>query len=314
MSQNTGGSSAIAAYNQLLSQCRSVNDLNRIHIAFGNTMTPSEVLELEETLFVEGPYQVPTLRDDRAFSDDELRRIARIWIEGERADLKNVRKPLAEPFLRRDIRKSVTLYHNGEGASGRTLLIAFAGGNHRMMMPIPTLLQNLPAKSTDVLMVRDGTRSGYTSGLDGLAPSIEELGSAIPKMLDISQYDRLLGLGVSAGGLPIVLVALQMNFEAVLACGPGSPSREKWQRPGLPSPLETIRAAALDGSSRRITIAYGAQSETDRAAAMEIGGNIPIAMVEVSVPDRDVKHNVLHPLSMAGELPKFFEEHLGIQP
>lgn len=305
---------AIASYDGLIAQSRTVNDLNRIHVAFGNTMTPIEVLQLEETLFVDGVHQAPPLRDDRTFTNEELRRSCRAWIEEQRADLKRVGKAEAEPFLRRDIRQRVTLYHDGGSPQGRTLLMAFPGANHRLMMPIPTLLQNLPAKTVDVLMIRDGTRSGYTSGLDGLAPSIEHLGNAIPTILDIRGYDRLVGLGVSAGGLPIIMVALQLDFDAVLACGPSSPSRPNWQRPGIPSPVETLRKAAVDGRNRRITIAYGAQSEVDRDAAIEIAGHISVEPVEVSVSDFEVKHNVLHPLSIAGTLPTFFLRHLGIEP
>lgn len=300
------------SYDRLIAQCITANDINRVHIAFGNTMTPAEVLYLEENLFRVGRHRPGPIRPDARFTVDDLKKFAREWIDDTRNDLKPVGKPRVEPFLRKDIRKSVTLFHSGDRPHGRSLLIALAGANHRFMMPVATLLQNLPAADLDVLVIRDGTRSGYTAGLEGLAPSIEELGAALPKVFDVSGYRRLLGLGVSAGGLPIIFLAMQMDFESVLACGPSGPSREKWQRPGFPSPVDTLLAAAREGKANRITIAYGAQSEKDRVSAEEIAGYVAINPVEVAIPGRDVRHNVLHPLHLIGKLPEFFAKHLAI--
>ncbi len=36
----------LESYYDLLAQCRTENDVNRVNIAFGNTMTPLEVIEL----------------------------------------------------------------------------------------------------------------------------------------------------------------------------------------------------------------------------------------------------------------------------
>ncbi len=302
----------LAHYDSLISQCRSENDLNRVHIAFGNTMTPDEVLHLDDVLFVDGVHAAPPLREDRKFSEDELKRIARVWIEDIRDDLKRVGKREAEPFGRRDLRKSVTLYTDGGSPHDKTLLLTLPGSNHRLMMPIPTFLQNVPAGTVDVLIIRDGTRSDYTEGLEGLAPAVEELGPALSKLVDISSYRRLAGVGVSAGGLPILLVALQLDFDAVLVCGGGSPHDPKWERPGRGSPADTLRKAASDGRTRHITVAFGAQSDPDRKSAADIAECIAVRPFEVAVEGAEVKHNILYPLSIRGLLPAFFAEHLGI--
>ncbi len=301
----------LETHDGLLSQCKTENDLNRVHIAFGNTMTPSEVIELEETIFVDS-YQVPPLHPGASFTLEQLRALSRTWIETLRDDLKSADKPVVEPFMRRDIRKSVTLYTDGNEPAGKTLLITLCGANHRIMMPIPTFLQNTSAATTDVLFIRDGTRSGYRAGLEGLAPAIEELGAAIPGLLDTSAYRRLVGIGVSAGGLPVLMLALQMNFDAVLVCGGGSPNDPRWNRPGRPSPADTISEAGLEDRKLNITVAYGVDNPADREYAKDIAACIGITAVEVGLADVEVGHNILYPLARRGMLPAFLSQHLGI--
>lgn len=301
----------LETYNGLVSQSRSLNDIHRINIAFGNTMTPQEVVELEESLFV-GDYTLPPMRDDRTFSDRELMVAAREWIEQTLTHLKLMRKAEAEPFLRRDVRKSVTLYSDGGDPDDKTLIIALPGANHRLMMPIPSLLQALPADRADVLFIRDGTRSGYRQGLEGLASSIDTLGPAIPRIIDISRYRRLAGLGVSAGGLPSLLLGLQMGSGAVLVCGGGSPNDPRWVRPGQALPADTLRAAAERGIDAKLTIAFGTHSDPDRASARDICACLGIEPLEVSSRSEEVRHNILHPLALDGLLPAFLADRLGL--
>jgi hypothetical protein len=299
-------------YNRLIGECRTLNGINSVHIAFGNTVTPSEVIQLSETLFVDGAHPSPQLHPAAAFSAEELRRAAREWIEEFRQDLRLVGKREAEPFGRRDLRKSVTLYTDGNNSADKTLVVTLPGANFRIMMPIATLLQNVDATKADVLFIRDGTRSGYLKGLEGLAPAIEEVGPELSRIIDLSAYKRVVGLGVSAGGLPILLVGIQMDFDAVLMCGAGSPMHPRWQGRGRPSPAETLRLAADGLKQMRITVAYGACHEDDRRDAQDIARCIDVEPLEVSLPDWEMRHNILHPLSIRGMLPAFLSRHLGI--
>lgn len=292
-------------------QVRSINALNRMLIALGNTITPAEAVELREKLFVPGVHEVPTLMEGAQITANEVRRETREWIENVFVGLKAIGKADPEPFGRRDIRKSVTHYTDGGDRSRKTLLITLAGSNHRIMMPIPEFLQNLRAETTDVLIIRDGTRSDYTAGLEGLAVSIASLGEGIKALFPVDGYDRVVGLGVSAGGLPIILLAVQMHFDAALSCGGGSPFDKKWNGTGV-NPEAILRQAAKAGYNKRLVTAYGAQSVQDRASAADIARCLEVVPVEVARDDAEVKHNILHPLSVAGELPGFLAQHLGL--
>jgi hypothetical protein len=298
-------------YDKLISRARSINDVNYMHVAFGNTITPAEAIFLCENLFAPGVHTAPELRQERTFTEDELIKTAREWADTLLTDLRNIGKPDPEPFQRKDLRKSVTLYSDGAPRAGKSLLITLPGANFRLMMPMPTFLQNIDAATTDVMIIRDGTRSSYTAGLEGLASSVATLGEGIKSLLPVHEYDRIVGLGVSAGGLPIILLALQLQMEAAMGCGAGSPFHKKWF--GTPvDPAAILRQAAKDGFSNKLLTAYGAQSPADRTSAVDIAGCLRVRPVEVAIEGMSVKHNILYPLSTRGELPAFLSQHLGI--
>ena len=298
----------LEAYDGLLSRALSLNDLNRINIAFGNTMTPQETVDLREALQDPG-YRLPELREGRKFSDAELLGAVHEWIDEMDAFLHLAGKPEAEPFLRRDLRKSVTLYTDGQPAAGKTLIVGMPGANDRLMVPMPAMLQCLPAERVDLVMVRDGTRSAYRQGLEGLADSLEAFADTLPIMLGFGAYRRVVGLGVSSGGLPIVLIALRLNLDAVLALGGNSPHDARWVRPGDLSPVVALKQAAERGYATRVTVACGAQHEVDCASAADTCALLGLEPLVVTA-DRDVKHNIVHPLLEEGRLPAFLAERL----
>ena len=162
-------------YNALLKKVITANDVNRIHIAFGNTVTPAEAVELKESLFVPGVHLLPEFRPEIKVTPDYIKAEGRLWIDQLFDGLHVIGKPDPEPFRRHDLRKSVTLFTDGGDRAGKSLLITLPGSNDRLMMPIPAFLQNLNASATDVLFIRDGTRSDYTAGLEGWPHRLQHL-------------------------------------------------------------------------------------------------------------------------------------------
>ena len=297
-------------YNDLIGQCRTINDVNRVHIAFGNTITPQEALLLHRTLFIDGLHSPPASHPDRMFGDAELKASARDWVDRLREAHDLIRKPIVEPFMRRDIRKSVTLYTDGGVPEEKTLLLTLPGANHRLMMPIASFLQNLPARSTDVVLIRDGTRSEFRGGLHGISDSLEGLAAGLPDLLGMSRYRRRSGLGVSAGGLPILIIGLQLGFDSVLASGAGSPFHPKWQRPGFPTVAERLRAGSVDGRLKHVVVIHGAQSQRDGESARDIASCIDAKVLPISYPGIDVQHNALYPMSIHGDRAAFLVRQL----
>ncbi|MDB5539357.1 MAG: hypothetical protein JWQ89_1084 [Devosia sp.] len=297
-------------YDRLIASCRSMNGVNRVHIAFGNTLTPVEVLALSEALFVKGIHDGPTLSGEQSFSARELKEAAREWVDELFQDLRPVGKVDPEPFVRRDIRKNVTLFTDGADAREKALLLAFPGGNHRIMMPIAAFLQNLAAAATDVVVIRDGTRTRYINGIEGLADSIEELADALPALLQVQRYKRVYALGVSAGGLPLLMVALQIGIENIVICGAISPFAPRIERPGATPIADVLRAANANGKPKHIVAVHGADSPEDKQAAADIASCIDAKVVEVSSPNFAVMHNTLHRLHKDGDLPAFLDAHL----
>ncbi|WP_423067605.1 hypothetical protein [Devosia sp. CN2-171] len=299
----------LETYYRHVSQVRSINSINQINIAFGNTITPQEVVDLEGALFTPG-HVVPELRGDRFFSDEELKATAREWIEDAFAHLQLVGKAEAEPFLRRDLRKSMTFYTDGGQANGKTLVVAFPGANNRLMMPVATLLQALDASKVDIVLIRDPTHSAYLKGLEDFADSRDGLFDALPSYLNFAAYARVSSLGVSAGGLPALLLASRLGLTAVLACGADSPLDPRLHEKGGAAAAAALRSAAESNHRSHVAIVFGAQHPEDREAATEIGGILGVEPLEISNAAHDVRHNVLVPLAEEGRLSSFLAEHL----
>lgn len=299
----------LEAYQRSVSQARSLNSLNQINIAYGNTMTPQEVVELEEALSG-SRLAFGELRPDRVFTDADLETVTSAWIRDALLHLKMIGKVDAEPFLRRDLRQSVTLYTDGRSSAGKSLVIALPGNNNRLMMPVATLLQALDATNVDIVLIRDPTHSAYFHGLEGFADSRERLFDILPQYLNFEAYGGVSTLGVSAGGLPALLLALRLGLRAALTCGANSPFDPRLQEKGGPAAVAALHRAIERGHDAHLAIAFGAQQPEDRRGAMELAEILGVGPIEIASNKREVKHNVLVPIAEEGRLSSFLAEHL----
>ncbi len=303
----------LEAYDRQLRELRTINQLNRVHIAYGNTVTPLEVLDLYTKLFRLPHHQMPELHPECQMSAEEVRRSAREWIKSAMLDLKPVGKSYLEPFLRRDIRKGLLFYSDGRPASGKSLLVTFAGANERLMMPIATFLQNINAATTDVLYLSDPSRAAYRHGLPGLAGRLQDIAAPLADLVDIAAYRRRVAIGVSAGGLPAVIGALAMKMDAVLGCGAPHPDRFDGGAIGGLKMAELLADLRAGSTGTKIFLAYGDDEAKDKAAAEALAKCVdPALELEVSFDGKKVQHNVLYPLSMNGSLPGFLNRLLGV--
>lgn len=296
-------------YYQRISQAVSINNINKINIAYSNTMTPQEILDFDDVLFAP-QYPIPALQPDAKFSEAELKAAGRLWINESVRHLRLMNKHEAEPFLRRDLRQSVTLYTAGGATSDKTLVVAFPGANNRLMMPVCALLQALDAARVDIVLIRDPTHSGFFNGLEGLADTRAGVFDALPSFLNFDAYRQVSSLGVSRGGLPSLLLALRLSLHSALVCGAGEPSDQRYGDIGGGEMAEALRSGR--GTSSRVTLAFGAQDNDDRRAATQLADTLGIEALEISNAAGNVGHNLLFELAKEGRLPSFLRDRLSL--
>ncbi len=130
----------IRLYQRLTRNCQTVNQLNSVHIALENKMTP---------------LQVTTLRKQCAAKWTDESHPANKWLE----DLYNLYlksgKEEPEVFTCKRINRHLRLYTSGIGLKQeKTLLICFTGCAQRLMMPIPVFLQHFDSEKVPRVMLK----------------------------------------------------------------------------------------------------------------------------------------------------------------
>lgn len=299
----------IDAFFSHIATSTSLNSLNLAIIDALNAMTPVEAVEITEIVY----------RDDWHFPGNLPEEKARAFTSVLRDTLgKSTRamykagKPLPEHYSRHTLTSGVRMF-TGNGPRGqRTLVVSFPGNGGRLMMPLPIILQHLPASSIDLVIVPDRIKASFRKGIPALGGTVEEalvkLKEHLPK-----GYQRLVTLGTSSGGVPSLLAAAEFGADMVLAVGAGHPDDERWDETRNVSKRQLLEAAMPRLANCRVTLAFGAQSPDDEISADAIAAIIPHARkVSMAVPGVEVKHAALFPVANAGQLRPFFKEHLGL--
>ena len=300
----------IEAYLKRFVECRTINEVNHVHIAMTNLMTPREaVLLLKEITRHAGSFLPRNVDADKA---KVLRSTAVGNITRAARDVVGTGKATAEPYGRRALAKGLHVFSDGTGRAAKTLLIGFSGNAERLMMPTPIILQNIDAASVDVAVLRDLRKAGYRDGLEGIGDSLEALIDALPDLLAFSDYRRVATLGTSGGALPALLAGLRLRADAAMSVGGNGPDDPRWQRPDGIGARELIAAYAGSHSRTRVALVHGAQSPRDQAAAEAIAALVAATLVPVSDPAGPVGHGALYPLVGQRRLAAFLKEHLGL--
>ncbi len=222
---------ACQVYLRSMRRHRTENQLNRIHIALENYMTPAEVRHFDATLARETP--------DTA---------ARRWIAVLRGGLPVNRARPAE-FERRTLFEGVTLYTADVGTTAeKTLLFAFAGRFLRLMLPTPWVLDCLNPALYDVVILRDVSRLSFARGIRGLGSDLFEVLSHLARHVDPRDYRNAISLGTSGGGIPALVAAILLELDRGISIGGQDPQRTaaKLQklRSGRPGVCGVVRIAA----------------------------------------------------------------------
>lgn len=300
-------------YNARIAEATSINEVNQIHIALANSLTPTEIVFLHGNLFAGAKHKPPKLRAGTRFTLPQLQEAGRFWIDQHRAMLTEIGKPRIELFRRYELHDAVVLFSADRKTPRRNLVVSLTGANQRLMMPISGYLQNFDGKTTDILYVRDSSRQGFRRGIPNLTDDMAEIGPALTGLLDFAPYQRKVSVGVSAGGIPGLVMGLRLGLDATLVCGGSSPERGQFDEAGQPGLGDRLRAWRAASPETRVVVGYGAQDEKDESAAAEIEQCVAGAEVErIALDGVEVKHNFLYKLSVAGLLPAFMADKLGL--
>lgn len=286
----------IELYRRLTRNCVTINQLNRVHIALENRMTPLEWSDLAAAI------------DPRQAANDAVRETQMRWLHTMRGMFDKAGKPAPESYRTRRLARHIKWRRGAESA--RTLGVCFTGQAQRMMSPLPVFLQHFSAATEDVVVVNYPRGRGFRYGLQGIADSFEGLIDALGRLLPMARFDKVVAIGVSGGALPAIVAAQRLGFESVAAFGAGAPDDPRWIE-ALGFSLEALlKPAPNRARPLSITLVYGAESAIDKDGAARLARIIPINQAEIFIPGKPVGHNALYPLLMTRQLRPFLEDVL----
>lgn len=284
---------ALRLYRRRIVRARTENQRNRVHIAIENYLTPAEVRHF-----------AAALAGDAADSP------GREWIMRLAGRLPvNRTRPL--DFERRGLVKGATWYTGGAGAvGGKTLLIGVTGHFHRLMVPMPWLLDCLNPALYDVVVLRDFSRTFFASGIPGLGGDFHSALAGLRRRVDPRAYRNTIALGTSGGGLAALLTAIVLGLDkgiAISAQGFAQVSAKLMALAITDDPYAALLASRPERLPE-LMLAYGADNSTDAAAAAAIRALLP---VEVRPVRSCGQHAVLAWQLDRGTLPTYLAKLLG---
>ncbi len=295
----------IRLYERLTRHCATVNQLNRVHIAFENQMLPASLQAL-----------IQSAATGQGIWCDRWSAERQRWI----MNLNHLfgQSGIAEPqsFSRHCVARGLVLYADKDiPASEKRLLVCFTGIARRLMIPTPIFLQHIDANATDVLLLRYPKPDGYRSGMPAIADGFLDLFKKLPRFFPPGDYKQKAVLGVSGGAIPATLLGISAKLDAALAFGIGSPDDERWRKVlkgGIAATINHLLPGQIP--SARVTLVHGRDSEQDRIAANTWAAALPARIIAIGQKDASVGHACVHPLVFAGQLKLFLERELWSHP
>lgn len=336
------GVDLVALYRRQYQRCKTPNQLNRLLITLENRMTPLEYAGIREMLPTKLHETNPTfeafltwfyvrihkkiskrLSRFRAklprfmrgkLADSDIERTAFAWRRRIDLFIGFAGKPVPEPFVRQRIGREIGLYEGPGNRADKTLIIAFGGGAHRIMMPISVFLQHVDATRVSVALLRDPKQEGFRDGIWGIAPTILGLVEQLPAILKTSDYRSVVVLGTSGGGLPAILTGMTLGTKAAVSVGGNGPDDPRWNGSGgagrtIGETLVSLREGP--GKDTRIYMLYGADYARDRVKAVATHALIGGELVEVSDPaNPKIGHASIFAIARQGKLTEFLQQTL----
>lgn len=303
----------IKLYLRLAGQCKTINQINRVHIALENWMTPIQwealyegIKKLDEFQFLNiQPQRSPQSVYDIPYAQyDWFYRMSRLY-----GVVKNNR--VAEPYLKGARSSHLSFYHYPNDYNKKTLVVCFTGLAQRMMMPLPVFLQNFDAHAVDILMIRYPKRTGFREGMEGFSESFEGTLDSLEKMVSLYPCARKVAIGVSGGGTPAVTCALKANWDAAMSFSGGNPDDERWHKSLGFSLVDLIEKYKRKQTKKiPIYLVFGADASADKFAAEALADLLPAQLIQINSNHQPVGHLSILPIVKSGKLRQFLNDTL----
>jgi hypothetical protein len=297
-----------ASYYRLLNQCRTENDVNRLHIGLANRLTPEELQEICGTMpsLLRGPHAWIAEKRNRYFPRVPVS-MGLEWRARMMDWLSRSGNGTPEPYSRRRIGPNVNLFSNAGDTRSKSLVVCFTDVVGRLLLPIPVFLQHLPAIQYDLLLLTDPTGRGYLEGLPGVDGGLAGLAVAIDSIVDRAAYKFTVSFGASAGGLPALALAAQMHLDKGVSVGGAGRNSQAERSKTLYRSLDE----SADSTGRlNLLVIYSADRRQDREAGLSMAGLPGISTLGVTSKRGSIGHNPLHPLLWERKLASFLERAL----
>lgn len=251
---------ACRLYRKRIARCRTENQLNRVHIALENYITPAEVRYFAAAL-AEEPPDSPSGR----------------WIARLRHFMPTDAVRPVE-FERRAARRDLTHYTADVGSPDqKTLILGFASKGHRLMLPMHCVLGCLNPELYDLLVLRDYSRLFFSKGIPGLGGDFFEALSNLRKQIDLSAYRNCVALGTSAGGLPALMAAMMLQLDRGISIGGIDFPRfaAKLRSNGVSDEPYAALLASRPHPFPELLLVYSGSHAIDEAAASALHERVP---------------------------------------
>lgn len=205
-----------------------------------------------------------------------------------------------EPYSRSEIAPDVTLYRAADGpASEKHLLVGFTGAARRLMLPIATFLQNLPAAGHDVVVLVDRSRTHYANGIENFATDLKALTDRVLYRLEAWNYRSVVTIGASMGGFPALRAGLLAGADRGISLGGRTiwhPSRLKSAHRQSIEAFDPLCSCGPKGAS--LHCLYAEANEEDRVSVEELAAMRSVERVAFAT----ARHNILFQLWESGAL------------
>ena len=281
----------IEQYQKLTQGCKTINQLNSVHIALEKEMTPVQFF---------------TLLNEYRKESTKKNTHTEMWLTKLNRLYSCCGKLSPEGFNSRSLNDHYWLYsHSSFERQNKFLLICFTGSHQMMMLPTAVFLQLFDAQQIDILVIRYPVGDGFRSGLSGIANDFVSFIENFIRSLPVTDYKDIVTLGVSGGAVPALFASLIHGYSKSICVSINSPIDKRWHD-ALAIDIGDIAKHYLNIALTNfsITLVCGDSHRRDIKSAQLWSNILPINLITVQTS----QHNVFLPLLLKRRLVNFLNK------